>query len=412
MSPCLPHLSNHSPTHPLTHSPTHPLSYSILHTPYSLNIPLKTKLFINQDSGYLMIDIVNAHVKAGFECALITGRLIQRNIPLHPSVKVDHIISYKRDSNFKRLFTWLLGSVQILFKIVLKYSKAELFIVSNPPLAPLLPLWVKNPFSLLIFDIYPDALVSSHIVVESSFITKWWKNANKKVYPKARTIYTLTEKMGEVIQQYTKGEKPVIVPVWTDSAFLKPVAKEENPFLKRHGLQGKFIVMYSGNLGYTHNVEVIAEIAAGIQNPDILFLIIGEGDSKDSLLAKIKELELTNCLLLPWQPTTELPYSLAAADLAIVSSGGGASNLSIPSKTFNLMSVGAPLLCLAPSGSELEQLVEKNKNGRCFSHEKTDDIVSYIEEVATNSEYRKTLVDNSLKASKAYTSENAGRFLE
>jgi len=373
---------------------------------------LKQKLFINQDSGYLMIDIVNAHVKAGFDCVLITGRLIKRNIPLHASVKVDHIISYNRNNNIKRLFTWFVGSVQILFKIVLKYREAELLIVSNPPMAPLLPLWVKNPFSLLIFDIYPDALVSGQIVSESSFITKWWKNANKKAYSKAKNIYTLTEKMGEVIQQYTIGKTPTIVPVWTDSDFIKPVGKESNPFIQKHSLQEKFIVMYSGNMGYTHNVEVLAEIAALIKNPDILFLIIGEGDRKEYLSAKIRELGLTNCKMLPWQQASELPFSLAAADLAIVSSGFGASNLSIPSKTFNMMSVGAPLLCLAPSGSELEQLVEKHQNGRCFSHEKIEEIAAYINEITTNEKYRKTLGNNSLKASGSYGVENAGRFLE
>jgi hypoxanthine-guanine phosphoribosyltransferase len=372
---------------------------------------MRNIIIINQDSGYLIVDIINSQVKAGYTCTLITGRLIERNIRLDPSVKIEHIITYRRSSNFKRIFTWFLGSIQIFFLIAIRYRKTELFIVSNPPFATLLPFIVNNPFSLLIFDIYPDALISANIIGESSIFTKWWKNANKKVYSKAQNIYTLTEKMGEVIQQYTKGKKPTIVPVWTDSVFLKPVVKEANPFIKKHLLQGKFIAMYSGNLGYTHNLEVIAEIAALVQNPDIIFLIIGEGDSKEALLSKIKERRLTNCKMLPWQPASEIPYSLAAADLAIVSSGGGASNLSIPSKTYNMMSVGAPLLCLASEGSELEKLTEKHQNGRCFSHEKLADIAFYIEKVASNKEYRKMLGENSLKASKEYTVENAKLFL-
>jgi len=294
---------------------------------------------------------------------------------------------------------------------VVSHRNAQLFIVSNPPTATLLPLLVRNPFSLLIFDIYPDALVAGKILKETSFIVKWWKNANKKVYSKAQRIFTLTETMGEILQQYTRGKQPIVVPVWTDSTFLKPMAKENNPFIERHGLQGRFIVMYSGNLGYTHNVESIAAIAALVKNPAILFLIIGEGDGKESLAAEIKKLKLSNCLMLPWQPPAELPYSLSAADLAIVSSGSGASNLSIPSKTFNFMSVGAPLLCLAQKGSELEYLVEKHQNGRCFSHERIEEIATFIEHLASDIKYHEILCKNSREAAGSYGKENVERFL-
>jgi len=114
--------------------------------------------------------------------------------------------------------------------------------------------------------------------------------------------------------------------------------------------------------------------------------------------------------MLPWQPASELPCSLAAVVL-IVSAGGGASNLSILGKTYNMMLVDAPLLCQASEGSKLEKLVDKHQNGRCFSHDNIEDIAVYIEKVASNAEYRKMLGENSLKASKEYTVDNAKLFL-
>ena len=74
---------------------------------------MKKIVFINQDSGYLMIDIVNAHVAKGYECVLITGRLVERNSKLSESVKVKRIIAYNRSSTFRRLFTWSFGFLQI-----------------------------------------------------------------------------------------------------------------------------------------------------------------------------------------------------------------------------------------------------------------------------------------------------------
>lgn len=372
---------------------------------------MKKVVFINQDSGYLMIDIINAHVEAGYICTLITGRLVERNNKLQPSVHLDKIIRYNRGTPVRRVSTWVWATVQILFKILLKHRNDHLFIVSNPPLAPLLPLFIKNPFSLYIFDIYPDALVDNRKAGANRFYIRMWLKFNRKVFARAARIFTLTNAMRDKLSAYT-GKTIDVIPVWSDNTYLKPIPCQENSFIKEHGLSGKFVVLYSGNLGFTHHTEVIAEIAARITNPAVMFLFIGEGDGKERLSAKISSLKLTNCMLLPWQPPENLPYSLASASLGIVSLGSNSASLSIPSKTFNLMSVGAPLLCLAPLGSELEKLVKNHGNGKCFDHDQVDDIVGYINKLATDGAYRQYLSANSLKASEDYTVENVKRFLE
>lgn len=372
---------------------------------------LKKLVIINQDSGYLMIDIANAFVAAGHDVTLITGRLVQRNTLLNPGIKLQRIIRYRRSNALKRILTWGWGFVQILFRVLFFHRKSHLFIVSNPPFAPLLPLLVKNPFSLLILDIFPDALVHNGMFKKQSRFVGWWQKANRKVFARSEKVFTLTTSMREVLGQYIIPEKVEVVPVWTDSRFLKPIPPQENPFLEKLGLQEKFIVLYSGNIGFTHKVDRLLEVAARINDPKVVFLIIGEGDQKSHLEKKIKELGLQNCRLLPWQAVAELPYSLAAASLAVVSSGSGAAQLSLPSKTFNMMSVGAPLLCLSPKGSELDLLVQKHQNGRCFSHEQSEEIAAYILYLLGNEAFRKVLSAKSLRAAGEYTPENARRFI-
>lgn len=372
---------------------------------------MKKVTIINQDSGYLMIDIANAFADKGHKVTLITGRLVVRNTPLHPSIKLQKIVRYHRSNTLKRILTWSLGFVQLFFRTIFQHNKAHLFIVSNPPFAPLLPLLVLNRFSLLIFDIFPDALVHNGVFTAQSKWVRLWKKANRKVFLKAEKVFTITVSMRKVLEQYTHAEKVEVVTVWTDRQFLKPILRLENPFLKKYGLINKFVVLYAGNLGFTHKAEVLPEIAANVHDPRVVFLIIGDGDRKALLDQKIRELDLNNCLLLPWRPAEELPYSLASASLAVVSSGSGAAHLSLPSKTFDMMSVGAPLLCLAPKCSELDLLVQKHQNGRCFSHDQVHEIAAYIRELISNENYRKTLGENSVKASALYTSENAKRFI-
>ena len=371
----------------------------------------KKVTIINQDSGYLMIDIANAFADAGHEVSLITGRLVERSTKLNTRVKLSRIIRYQRRKPFQRIFTWLWGFLQILFKVVFSHRKSHLFIVTNPPFAPFLPLLIKNPFSLLIFDIYPDALWQNGKASPKAFWVRAWQKANRKVLARAERVFTLTDSMRQALSRYVSAEKVEVVPVWTDSHFLKPIPPAENPFIKKHGLQGRFIVLYSGNLGFTHKVEVLPDLAAKVNDPRVVFLIIGDGDRKTQLEKKILEVGLKNCLLLPWQPVEELPYSLASASLAVVSSGSGAAQLSIPSKAFNFMSVGAPLLCLSPKGSELEKLVIRHNNGQCFPHEQLDDIAAYILSLLDNEAFRMELSGNSLKAAGEYTPENARRFM-
>lgn len=368
-------------------------------------------LFINQDSGYLMIDIINAHADAGHKCTLITGRLVERNTPLHPSVKVDSITRYNRTTTAKRLLTWLLAFFQIWFRIIFKYRKHQLFIVSNPPFAPLLPLWVKNSFRLLIYDIYPDVITQSGYIKKTSILAKVWTKANKRVFEKADKVFTISDGMRQRLAVYTGKEKIDVVPVWSDNFFFKPIPRSENRFLKQHNLESKFIVLYSGNLGQTHPVELLPNLAAINKTDEVCFLIIGHGDKEKRIRKMIEQLKLDNCILMPWQSADILPYSFAAANIGVVSLGDQVSSLSVPSKTFNLMSAGIPLICLTSPESELARIVTKYDNGRCFLPDELDKVHEYIQYLYTNRVELHRLSQNSLKASNDFGVENAKKFL-
>ncbi len=369
----------------------------------------KSIVYINQNAGYLMIDIIHANHHYENK-SIITGRLVERQNKLDKSVKIDAIIAYDRSSKFRRLFTWGWGFVQIWWKVITKYRNADLFIVTNPPFNTFLPLFCRNKFSVLVFDVYPDALVSYNFLKKGSFITKWWQKTNKKIFKKAARIFTLSAGMKTLLAQYADESRVEVVPLWTDNNFIKPVAKNENTFLQQHGLTGKFVVMYSGNLGRTHSMEALVEVAEKINNSAIHFVIIGEGEKKQLLADMVREKNLANVLLLPWQDTAVLPYSLSAADIGVVTIDAVAGNLSVPSKTFNLMSAAIPLLCIAPAGSELAVLAEQYNIGKNFSKDNIAAMTAYIQQLQSDKQYHDTLRENALKASQHFTPENALTF--
>ena len=104
------------------------------------------------------------------------------------------------------------------------------------------------------------------------------------------------------------------------------------------------------------------------------------------------------------------PFSLAAADLAVVTLGKEASVLSVPSKTFNLLSVGAALLCIADQSSELAALVNRYAVGQCFNPGDIENMVKYIQLIKSDQQYRTSLQQNAIVASKDFGPENAFKF--
>jgi glycosyltransferase involved in cell wall biosynthesis len=370
----------------------------------------KQMVFVNQSAGYLMIDIIQVFKEEYDERVLVTGLLNPRNRTLDPEVKVIKTIAYDRSSGMKRMLTWSFAFLKAVWLIKTTYQKADLFLVSNPPFATLIPLFVNNSYKILIYDIYPDALVEFGYFKKQSLLIKMWEKANRKVFTRAQKVYTLTEEMKSRVGRYSESKNIEVVPIWTDNEFLKPIPKLANPFIKQMGWEGKFIVMYSGNMGKSHPVEILVELAKQCEQEAIFFVIIGGGDKYKMISQSILLANLTNIILLPWQATEILPYSLAAADLAIVTLGDAAAEVSIPSKTFNLMSVGVPIVGISPSSSALAELIKSEKIGLNFESTQVEELIKSIVDIYKNPEIQRNMAENALSCSMNFGPENAEIF--
>ncbi len=366
-----------------------------------------------QSCGYLLKDIANAYASAGYEVLCMISKDSQQRIKdsLLDGIKMETVISYNRLSSFKRVFTWCVCALQMLFKIGLSHRKSHVLYVSNPPFAPLLPLILNNRFSILIWDIYPDVLVNQHVIPEGNFIAKWWRKANKKVYKRASCVYTLSEGMKDCLKTYVDEKILKVVPLWPDNSNLHFIKKNDNLFIRKNHLEGKFIVMYSGNMGDTHRMDVLLDVAKNV-GEDIVFVLIGEGGKKKIIEKRAAEENLKNVLILPYQPYDFLSHSLSAADIAVITLDAVSSQVSVPSKTFNMMSLGKPLLCIASPESELGNIVKKYQIGEIFQPENIDGITEFVLKLKHDDDFRRQYAENSLKASREFSVENAKKFVD
>lgn len=370
----------------------------------------KKIVVVNQSSGYLMVDIANALTERYDKVALISGSLEIGDVQLDSTVERYKIIRYDRRNAIYRVLTWLVGFLQICWRLK-RLKGFEVLYVTNPPISYFATFFIKRPYSILIYDIYPDVLINIGLT-RNNWIYRQWGKINRSVFANAKMVFTISEGMKRSLTNYVTDEKIKVIPIWTHLDRFGFVNKKENPFLKENGIQDKFIILYSGNMGYTHDVDIMVDVAELMtNNKDVLFVFIGDGLKKKILQERVQKKDLSNCLFFPWQPIEHIHYSLSAGHIGFVSLNARTALASVPSKTFNLMACGVPILAISPKESELSNLLNIYSNGRNF--ECTDNlelIKRFIIELKDNPDIYAQMCSRSIEGARDFSVENAQRF--
>lgn len=172
-----------------------------------------------------------------------------------------------------------------------------------------------------------------------------------------------------------------IIPPWSAArpACWRP--PRPNSFRDTHGLDRKFIVMYSGNHAAQHPLDTLLDAAERLeQDGDTLFLFIGGGVGKTAIDARIHN-GATNLMSLPFQPAEQLDNVLAAADVHVVSMGDSVVGIVHPCKIYGALAVGRPVLFLGPVESPPAELLAEFGTGRQVEHGNVDGAVAAIQEL-------------------------------
>ena len=369
-------------------------------------------VILNQASNYLTIGFANAFKEEFDEVVLITGSVHVQGEELNSQIKIQSINRWYESPALKKIKSYLLAMFKIWWLLITKYRKHEVYFVSVPPMGYLLNIFLPHRFSMVIWDVYPDIFKITGMQ-ESHPVYRIWAWLNRRSFKKAYRIFTISEKMAELLFQYVSPSKVLVQPIWSIFQDNKKVSKSENPFIQEHNLQGKFIIQYSGNIGLTHNVEALVDIAELLQNEtNILVQIIGRGPRKAVLERIVKERQLPNCQFLPFQSDEMFPYSLGAADMGVVILDESTSKGSVPSKSYNLMSYGIPSLYIASEDSQLALYAAKYKHAKCFKKSDLQAAADWIVEIANKPEEIKRISENAVAASSDFKRANADNFVQ
>lgn len=242
--------------------------------------------------------------------------------------------------------------------------------VTNPPFLVIV-LWLLSKvgrfrYQYMFLDVYPEGLVALDKLNAGSWIARLWRACNKPSLRGAEKLIVLGRDMRALLaQQYSMPPgKFIYLPHWSSTVIPQPLDFAANPVAAELGLQDKFVVQYSGNMGLWHDINTIVQAAYMLQaRPDIQFLMIGGGIRRDEARELAQQLRLSNITWLDFFPKERLAESLTCCHAALVSLRAGLEGIAVPSKLYGILASGRAVLAQVPANSEIAYVVDEERCG-------------------------------------------------
>jgi colanic acid biosynthesis glycosyl transferase WcaI len=259
---------------------------------------------------------------------------------------------------FKRAIAEASFTVRILLALLLRLRRGDVVLTVTAPF--MLPYAVaaaaklRGARSILILhDLYPDVLVMAGLLRPKSIVTKAIHGANALMFRALDAVVIIGRDTEQLLLRYRgmTRDKIRFIPNWaTLAAAVRPI-RPENPY--RRPYAARFVVGLSGNLGFTHDPKIVFEVARLLQDSsDIHFLLSGWGIGFEWLKEMQSHANLPNVTLVDRVEEENLEEFLSAANVWLIPYRKSAAGVSVPSRFYNLLAVGRPVILVSEPDAE------------------------------------------------------------
>jgi len=298
----------------------------------------------------------------------------------HADIRRFPFASFGKKSMALRILGTAVFMIQAFFAALTTPRLAGIFFSTSPPLIGL-PMTLaaiirRVPTVYWAMDLNPDQLLALGKIKPNGLVCRLLESVNRFILHRSTSIVALDRFMADrLAARNVPRSKILVLPPWPHENEIQPNVPEksasisENPFRLRHGLAGKFVIMYSGNHSPSNPLTTILDAVVQLKDdPNLRFLFVGGGSGKKEVDEYIRNHNLTNTLSLPYQPMDELKHSLSATDIHIVSLGQNMVGIIHPCKIYGAMAVARPLLFLGPKPSHISDLLDRHNIGIHIPH--------------------------------------------
>ncbi len=285
-------------------------------------------------------------------------------------MKVVRFPMYREGKNsVLRAVRYLLASLVQLYLGIKEKNVDVILMGSTPPFQGAMGCIMKKikkcHMIYAMQDIFPDSLVGTGLAKKGGILWKTGRMIENFTYKNADKIIVISQDFKKnIMAKGVPEEKIEVIYNWVEEDAVVDVSREKNILFDRYGLdRSKFYITYNGNIGLTQNMDMLLEVAKALESSeDIQFVLVGNGAYLEQVKQIIKDRNVRNVTLLPFQPYEEISHVFSLGDVSLVISKPGVGANSVPSKTWSIMSASRPVLANFDE-NELKSIVADNNCG-------------------------------------------------
>jgi putative colanic acid biosynthesis glycosyltransferase WcaI len=289
------------------------------------------------------------------------GRLVRRERTRWGAITRVHPFPTGDKKNIPKRAVGFAGFCALNAAVAAAGPRVDVAFAMTPPLPMAATGWLaalarRAPLVLNVQDVFPDvavelgALRGRRVIAAASALERW-------SYARSTAVTVLSNDMrNNLAAKMRQPNRLHVIPNFVDIESIQPMERN-NSYRAEHGLAGKTVVMYAGNIGMSQSLDLILAAAHETKTrDDVVYVINGGGSTLPEVRAAAGD--LPNVRFVAMQPIERLPEVLAAADIHVVPLKRGLSRSSVPSKTYSILAAGRPVLASVDAGSEVQRIVE------------------------------------------------------
>ncbi|MBH8571712.1 glycosyltransferase family 4 protein [Nostocaceae cyanobacterium CENA369] len=353
----------------------------------------------------LMTELAEGLVERGHQVRVITGMPNYPQREIYPGYQGKwYVTEQKKGVTVQRSYLRIKSKPNLIDRILLELSfivtslpqafrgkRPDVILLTVPPLMVALPAALLGrlyncPVVLNVQDILPEAAVRVGLI-RNKWMIKACEALEKFAYRNAQNISVIADGFFKnLVSKGVPARKIVCIPNWVDVNFIRPLSKQKNSWRTAHQLDGKFVVMYSGNIALTQGLETVVAAAARLRHiKEIAFVIAGESTALARLQEYCHSCEADNVLLLPLQPREQLPQMLAAADVGLIVQKRNVISFNMPSKIPLLLASGRPIVGSVPANGTAAKAIRESGGGVIVEPESPEALAGAVLDLYNNS---------------------------
>lgn len=290
------------------------------------------------------------------------------------------MLGFGKGSRWRRALDFASFSANCLRRMLLLPRFDLVIAMTSPPLISALGAFLVRlkggKFLYWVMDLNPDQAIAAGWIEPQSRMARVLGAILKYSLRHANHVITLDQFMSKrLMEKGVPEDRITAIPPWSHDEAIEYTPEGRQEFRERHGLNGKFVVMYSGNHSPCHPLHSVLESARRLRSrTDIAFVFAGGGSEFRRVGQYAAAHGLSNVRCIPYQPLNQLSASLSAADMHLVVMGDPFVGIVHPCKVYNIRRLGVPFLYIGPDPSHVSDLGPAGS----FRHGDVDGIVGFL----------------------------------